>query len=88
MKIASYEDSPVLTKAFCIGTAVYMLHILVWVYLLKYLKLSTVGVLYSITTVLFMTVLGVFVFHEPIGNYELIGVALAIASIVLILGFG
>ncbi|MFZ3071623.1 MAG: EamA family transporter [Thermodesulfobacteriota bacterium] len=87
IKIASYHDKPIATKAFYIGALIYMLSTFVWVYLFKYLKLSTIGVVYSVSTVLFLTLLGIFVFNEALNNYEFAGIALAIVSILLLTKF-
>ncbi len=87
LKIASSHDKPILTKPFLIGFLIYSTTVFVWVYLMKYLKLATIGVIYSISMVILLTLLGVFFFDEPLNHYEVFGIALAVTSILLLSRF-
>lgn len=51
---------------------------------MKYIKLSTLGVFYGISTVLFLTIISVFYFKENLNIYEIIGIVGAIISLILL----
>ncbi|MBI5893836.1 MAG: transporter [Deltaproteobacteria bacterium] len=87
LKIASSHNKPITTKSFLMGFLIYSATVFVWVYLMKYLKLATIGVIYSISMVILLTLLGVLFFDEPLNHYESIGIVLALASILLLARF-
>jgi len=58
-----------------------------WYYVYKHLKLSTSAVFYAISTVLFLTFVSVFYFKEKLNAYEIIGIGMAIVSLVLLKRF-
>lgn len=72
---------------FLIACALYFSAIFGWFYVLKYLKLSTIGVYYGIFSILFLVGLGIFTFKEHLNFYEIIGIILAIASMILLSRF-
>ncbi len=51
------------------------------------MKLASVGVVYSVCMVLFLTFLGVVFFKERPSAMEIVGIGLAIASLVLLIRF-
>jgi len=55
--------------------------------LMKHLKLGTIGVVYSISMILLLTGVGVVDFQEPLTRYEVAGLAIAIASLFLLIRF-
>jgi len=57
------------------------------VFVTKHLKLATIGALYSVSMVLLLTAIGVLVFREPIGHRELLGILMAVGSLVLLTRF-
>ena len=70
-------------KYFIIGLVVYASTAFGWFFVMKHEKLSTLGVFYAVTTVLFLTLVSVFYFKESINAYEIAGIALAIVSLVI-----
>lgn len=54
---------------------------------MRHLKLATIGVVYSISMILLLTGLGSLVFREPLKVQELVGLIMAIASLVLLMRF-
>jgi drug/metabolite transporter (DMT)-like permease len=54
---------------------------------MKHIKLSSLGVIYSLTTVLLLVAIGVFYFHEKLNIYEIIGIVAAIVSVILLSRF-
>lgn len=88
LKRASAADRPLLTRWFLIGVVLYSTTAFAWVYVMRHLKLATIGVVYSVCMILVLTGMGVFFFKETLNWYEVCGIGLAIASILLLTRFG
>ena len=88
LKRASGEASPLGTPAFLIGLALYSSTAFAWVFVMRYLKLATIGAIYSVCMILMLTTMGFFLFDETLNRYEMVGIVFAIASIVLLSRFG
>lgn len=86
LKRASLQVYPVKTGSFAVGFTVYALTAFGWLYVMRHMKLGTIGVVYSMSMIVFLTLTGVFVFGESISKYEILGIILAIASLVLLIG--
>lgn len=71
-------------KWFIIGLLIYASTSFGWFFVMKYVKLSVLGVLYSISTALFLLILGVLFFKEKLNFYEYAGVLTAIISLILL----
>lgn len=87
LKLASRSATPFRTTHFAAGTAIFAATGFGWVYILRHLNLSAVGVTYGVSTVLFMACLGWLMFGEKIAWHEWVGITLGIASIVLLARF-
>lgn len=87
MKKAGAGPAYIDWKWFALGTVVYLSTIFGWFWVMKTLKLSTIGVLYGVSSILFLVLAGMLFFGERLNIYEGIGVGLAIASIVLLAKF-
>lgn len=88
LKLASLESQALQNRWFLVGCAIYTTGAFGWVFVLRHAKLSTIGVVYSLTTVLLLALLGVFVFGERLNIYEVVGIAFAVISITLLSRFG
>ncbi|MFO0811372.1 MAG: EamA family transporter [Gemmataceae bacterium] len=88
LKRASSEPSPLATQAFLVGLGLYSTTAFAWVYVMRHLKLATIGVIYSVCMILMLTAMGVLFFGETLNRYEVAGVALAVAAIALLSRFG
>jgi len=84
IKISGQQKSWMDIRLFIVGFLVYASTAFGWFFVMKHIKLSTLGVVYSVSTVLFLTLLSVLVFNEKINIYEIIGVMFAIISIVIL----
>lgn len=69
---------------FILGFLIYALTAFGWFFAMKNVRLSTLGVFYAISTILFLVVLDTFYFKETINAYEIAGVVLAIISLMLL----
>ena|SRR5215472_9885713 len=87
LKLASSRGDPLRVGWFYLGFALYASTAFGWVFVMKYLKLATIGVLYSVSMVLLLTAIGVLIFRESLHSYELIGIVLPVASLVLLMRF-
>ena len=87
LKLASAHKNPLHSRWFYVGFAVYASTALGWVYVMRHLKLATIGVVYSLSMILLLTTIGVAVFREPLNSYEIIGLVLAVVSLVLLVRF-
>ena len=87
LKLASGADNPMKSRWFYVGFLVYASTAFGWVFVMRYLKLGTIGVVYSVSMVLLLTLVGTCWFGEPLTYYEMAGIALAIASLILLMRF-
>lgn len=88
LKKASGERNPLTTVTFVVGLVLYASTAFAWVYVMRHLKLATIGVIYSVSMILLLTGMGYFLFDEELNRYEIAGIGLAIASILLLGRFG
>ena len=88
LKRASGLEKPLLTRWFVLGLILYASTAFAWVYVMRHLKLATIGVIYSVCMILLLTAMGVFQFGESLNRFEAAGIVLAIASILLLSRFG
>ncbi|OGZ18295.1 MAG: hypothetical protein A2V72_00815 [Candidatus Nealsonbacteria bacterium RBG_13_37_56] len=84
IKLAGEGKKFIELKWFIIGFLIYAATAFGWFFVMKNIKLSTLSVFYAVSTVLFLTLISVFYFKEPLNIYEIIGIILAITSIVLL----
>jgi small multidrug resistance pump len=87
LKLASQAASPLRTPWFAVGFSVYASTAFGWVFVMKHLKLATVGVVYSVSMIVFLTTIGAVFFGESLTPRETLGVILALASVCLLLRF-
>jgi drug/metabolite transporter (DMT)-like permease len=87
LKLASQRDQPLRTGWFYLGFALYASTAFGWVFVMRHLKLATISVLYSVSMVLLLTAIGTLVFRESLKPLEIVGIVLALASLVLLVRF-
>jgi len=87
LKLASAREQSLRTGWFYLGFVLYASTAFGWVFVMKHLKLATISVLYSVSMVLLLTAIGVVLFEESLNYYELAGIVLALASLVLLMRF-
>lgn len=83
MKLAGVEKQ-MNVKWFLLGLLLYVVTGPCWYFVMKSVKLSSVGVIYGVTTVLVLAALGIFVFHEKLSPKEIIAVIMGVVSIVIL----
>jgi len=87
LKLASEEPNALTTRSFYVGFIVYASTAFGWVFVMKHLKLATIGVVYSVTMVLLLTTIGVVVFRESLSRAEVAGLVMAIGALILLTRF-
>ena len=87
LKLASSREQPLRSGWFYLGFALYASTAFGWVFVMRHLKLATISVLYSVSMVLLLTAIGVVVFRESLSRYEVAGIVMAVASLVLLMRF-
>ncbi len=87
LKRASEQRAPLRSGWFDLGFAVYASTAFGWVYVLRHLKMATIGAVYSVSMILLLTSVGVTAFRQPLNTYEVVGLAMAIGSLVLLMRF-
>lgn len=85
LKLASEREHSLKTAEFYIGFVIYASTAFGWVFVMKHLKLAQVGVVYSVSMVLLLTAIGTWKFKEPLSRYEILGIAMAVGSLVLLI---
>jgi small multidrug resistance pump len=87
LKLASVQEHSLKTLWFYVGFIVYASTAFGWVFVMKYLKLATISVVYSVSMVVLLTAIGVVCFRESLNYYEIAGLGMAIASLLLLIRF-
>ena len=87
LKLASERERPLGSVWFYVGFTLYASTAFGWVYVMRHLKLATIGVLYSVLMILLLTTVGVVMFRESLNYFEWAGIILAIAALVLLMRF-
>jgi multidrug transporter EmrE-like cation transporter len=87
LKLASEKNDSLRSVWFYVGFAFYASTAFGWVFVMKHLKLATIGVVYSVSMILLLTGVGVIIFRETLNYYEVAGLVMAIASLILLMRF-
>jgi drug/metabolite transporter (DMT)-like permease len=87
LKLASEHPHSLRSPWFYVGFAVYASTAFGWVFVMKHLKLGTIGVVYSVSMILLLTAVGVVAFRESLNPYEIAGLVMAIAALALLTRF-
>ena len=70
-----------------IGSLIYGLTGIGWFFAMRKLKLSSLGAIFSISTILLLSLVSIFYFKEKISGIEIVGILMAIVSIGILYRF-
>lgn len=84
LKRAALSPDALANRHFALGTVLYAVSAFGWVYVLRFEKLATIGALYSIILIIGLAAVGVIGFHETLSEAEYVGLACAVAALVLL----
>jgi drug/metabolite transporter (DMT)-like permease len=88
LKLASDSENSYLTKWFAIGLVIYASTAFGWVYVMRTVKLATVGLVYSVSIILLLAAMDVLIFKARPKGLEILGMGMALTSLVLLWRFG
>ncbi|MDD4878398.1 MAG: hypothetical protein PHO02_05185 [Candidatus Nanoarchaeia archaeon] len=74
-------------KWLLLGALIYGATAFGWFFVMRKIKLSTLGVLYSVSIVIFLTLVSIFYFKEKINLFEIFGIILALISLGILAKF-
>jgi len=84
IKHASLQNAFSGWQMLILGAIIYGLTAFGWFFVMRKIKLSTLGVLYAVSVVVFLTLVSVFYFKEKISTIEIVGISMAIVSLVIL----
>lgn len=87
IKRASAQEHAVWNLWFVVGCLVLTSTNFGWVFVMRHMKLAAIGVVYSISMILFLAAIGIVFFDERLTAAEMAGIALALASLMLLVRF-
>jgi multidrug transporter EmrE-like cation transporter len=87
LKFAADSKQPLRSPWFYLGFAVYASTAFGWVYVMRHLKLATISVVYSVSMIVLLTAVGALVFRQTLKPQEMLGLAMAIGSLILLMRF-
>ena len=87
LKLSSARANPLRSGWFYLGFAVYASTAFGWVFVMRHLKLATIGVVYSVSMILLLTAIGAVGFKESLNAYEVAGLMMAVGSLILLMRF-
>lgn len=87
IKISGNGEKYITLRYFFIGLVIYACTAFGWFFAMKSIKLSTLGVIYALSTSLMLLAVGVVIFKEHLGGTEILGFIFAIAAILLLSRF-
>ena len=87
LKLASAENNPWANRWFALGYVVYSTTAFGWVYVMKHLKLATIGVVYSVAMIVLLTLVGSLFFAERLTAYEVGGILMGLGALALLARF-
>jgi small multidrug resistance pump len=70
-----------------VGVAIYIITAFGWFHILRRVELSSAVIIYTMSLILFEVFLGFFYFKEVINIFEMVGIGLALISLVLLARF-
>jgi small multidrug resistance pump len=87
LKQASNRAAPLSSWWFVLGFLVYSSTAFGWVYVMRHLRFATLGAVYAVASVLLLTLVGVLFLGESLKWQEVVGIGMAVTSILLLARF-
>src|SRR5262245_45294722 len=87
LKRASSAATPFRTGWFLVGFLIYASTAFGTVFVFRHLKMAVSGVVYSVCLVLLLTLMGAIGFRETLRPVEMVGIVMALGSLVLLARF-
>lgn len=74
-------------KWFVLAVLIYIGSAFGWFFLVKNIKLYTLGIFYTIPLIIGLALLDIFYFKDPVNFFEIAGITLAVISLILLAKF-
>lgn len=87
LKLSGNTELFVQPRHFLVGFVLHASTAAGWFLVLKYMTMTQVGVIYSVSIVLMLTFIGTYFFGEILGGREILGIILAVTSLLLLSKF-
>ncbi len=87
MKLAGNSGKFFDAKWFACGMLLYLVTGIGWFMAMRVLKLSSIGVIYGVSTVILLALIGVLFFDEKLHSMEVVAIILGLSSICLLVRF-
>ena len=84
LKRASEQAAPLQSWWFWLGCALFAATAFGWLYVMRHLTFATLGAVFSVATVILLTLVGVLFLGESLRWQEAVGVAMAVGAVVLL----
>ncbi len=84
INIAGNDQSRIKWAYFFVGFAIYAFTAFGWLFAMRHIKLATLGVYYSLTTIILLALVGNIFFREKLNAAEVIGILFAIVAMFLV----
>ena len=87
MKLAGNSSRYIDAKWFSYGMLLYLITGFGWFMVMKVVKLSSIGIIYGVTTSVVLAFIGIAIFHEKLNFIEVIAMMMGLTSIFLLARF-
>ena len=87
LKTAGQGEKFVRPFYFWLGFFTYAITAFGWFYLMKTFNLFSLGAIYAISTVILTTAAGLLIFKETINGWEVVGIFMAVGSVIILARF-
>ena len=87
MKLAGNSSEYMRVGWFVYGMILYLITGFGWFMVMKIVKLSSIGVIYGVTTSIVLALIGILIFHEKMNFIEIIAIMMGLISIFLLIRF-
>jgi len=88
LKLASERANSAQSQWFWLGLTVYALMAGGWVYVMRHLSFSQIGIVYSVSSILLLMLVGTLVLKETLHLSEILGAAMAVGALLLLARLG
>ena len=75
-------------KFLTIAAIVWASSVIGWFFVFKKMKVTSIAILYNVSGILLLTLVGIFIFKEKVSSIEIVGLLMAIGSLIILARFG
>jgi drug/metabolite transporter (DMT)-like permease len=83
LKIGSNQSNPYIALQTLTGVALYATSAFGWIYVMQRVNLTVVGIIYSSSTIIILTLMSLYIFKEDVSAKQLLAVSFALIAVLL-----